>query len=220
MISRIHAKLGTTGFIIAIVALIAALGGTAFAAAGLSSKEKKEVKKIAKQVAKPGPQGPQGPAGPQGLKGDTGAKGDPGVPGENGLDGEDGACSASVPTCVLPAGATETGLWGSTSLEAEPIEVISFPLRLETVPHENYLNKDSTTWSATEKAHCPGSAEAPAAAPGELCIYEANNKGNVSVNSFEPCCYDHHSGFIKEFAISGGEEGWIYGSWAVTAPTP
>ena len=72
MISRIHSKLGTAGFIVAIVALVAALG-VALAASGLNSKQKKEVKKIAKQFARQSP----GPGRHRALAqlGETGAAG-------------------------------------------------------------------------------------------------------------------------------------------------
>jgi Collagen triple helix repeat (20 copies) len=94
MISRIHNKLGTAGFVVAIVALVAALSGAAIAAGGgLTGKQKKEVKKIAKSVANPGP---AGPAGPQGLPGAAGAKGDTGAAGADGEDGQDGAAGKSV----------------------------------------------------------------------------------------------------------------------------
>lgn len=82
MISKLHDRLGTAGFVVAIIALIAALAGTAFAAAGLNGKQKKEVKKIAKQYA--GKPGAPGAPGPVGLKGDKGDKGDPGNPGTPG----------------------------------------------------------------------------------------------------------------------------------------
>jgi hypothetical protein len=93
MISRIHGKLGTAGFIISIVALVAALGGGAYAASGgLTGKQKKEVEKIAKKYAgKPGATGATGAAGAKGdsgaagAKGDTGAKGETGAPGSNGV---------------------------------------------------------------------------------------------------------------------------------------
>ena len=53
MLTRIHRKLGTAGFVISIVALVAALGGGAYAASGgLTGKQKKEVEKIAKKYAK------------------------------------------------------------------------------------------------------------------------------------------------------------------------
>lgn len=92
LISRIHNKLGTAGFIIAIVALVAALSGAAFAAGGaLTGKQKKEVKNIAKQFAgKPGAPGATGPPGPAGPKGDTGAAGANGKDGTNGTNGTNG----------------------------------------------------------------------------------------------------------------------------------
>ena len=99
MISRIRAKLGPAGFIIAIVALVAALAGGAYAASGggLSGKQKKEVEKIAKKLAgKNGTNGTNGTNGSPGAKGDTGAKGDKGDPGSPGSAGSPGASGKSV----------------------------------------------------------------------------------------------------------------------------
>jgi hypothetical protein len=90
VISRIHRKLGTAGFVLSIVALVAALGGGAYAAnGGLTSKQKKEVEKISKKYAgKPGATGATGATGAQGA---AGAKGDAGAPGANGSNGTAGA---------------------------------------------------------------------------------------------------------------------------------
>jgi hypothetical protein len=86
VISRIHQKLGTAGFVISIVALVAALGGGAYAASGgLSGKQKKEVEKIAKKLA-----GAPGATGAQGAKGDPGAAGANGTDGTSGKEGERG----------------------------------------------------------------------------------------------------------------------------------
>jgi Collagen triple helix repeat (20 copies) len=89
MLTGIHQKLGTAGFIISIVALMAALGGGAYAASGgLTGKQTKEVEKIAKKYAgKPGAPGAAGPSGAAGAKGDTGAAG---AHGTNGINGENG----------------------------------------------------------------------------------------------------------------------------------
>ena len=113
MISRIHSKLGTAGFVVAIVALVAALGGGAYAAqqAGLNGKQKKQVKSIANSEAKkyansnPGPTGAQGP---QGITGPQGSKGDAGNPGSNGSDGSDGSDGQSVTVTNEPPGANCT----------------------------------------------------------------------------------------------------------------
>jgi hypothetical protein len=102
MLTKVHERLGTAGFVIAIVALVAALGGGAYAASGgLSGKQKKEVEKIAKQYAgkpgkngAPGATGPAGATGAAGSKGDTGLKGDAGAQGEKGVPGDTGAPGA------------------------------------------------------------------------------------------------------------------------------
>jgi len=96
VISRIHQKLGTAGFIISIVALVAALTGGAYAASGgLSGKQKKEVEKIAKKYAgKPGAPGAAGPAGAKGDPGAAGANGTDGASGDKGEKGDPGAKGA------------------------------------------------------------------------------------------------------------------------------
>jgi hypothetical protein len=92
MMSKLHDRLGTAGFVIALIALVAALGGGAYAASGgLTGKQKKEVEKIAKKYAgKPGAEGKQGPAGAGGPKGDAGAAGATGTSGSAGEKGERG----------------------------------------------------------------------------------------------------------------------------------
>jgi hypothetical protein len=122
MFSRIHAKLGTAGFIISIVALVAALGGGAYAASGgLNGKQKKEVEKIAKKYAgKPGKNGAPGATGAKGDAGAAGAKGDAGaqgIPGGNGSDGGPGAAGKSV--VVAPEGPGPECGTGGISVEVE-----------------------------------------------------------------------------------------------------
>jgi len=146
LITRIHEKLGTAGFAVAIIALVAALGGTALAASGaLTGKQKKEVEKIAKKSGKPGPAGaagaagPQGPAGPvgpegpegqqgpQGNKGATGPNGTPGlqgVTGPTGTTGVTGVTGVTGPTGPLgptvPSGVTLTGAWATPIVTLAP----------------------------------------------------------------------------------------------------
>lgn len=151
MLSRIHDKLGTAGFVVAIVALVAALAGTAIAASGLNAKQKKEVKKIAKKYAgKPGapgatgPQGPKGDTGAQGPKGDQGIQGEQGeqgiqgkqgIQGEPGEPGEPGMCSEGEPECSLASGGVLTGAWSVSGGEGDrSLATISFPLRISPPP--------------------------------------------------------------------------------------
>src|SRR3954471_21323600 len=141
MLSRMHQRLGTAGFVVAIVALVAALTGAAFAAGGLTKQQEKQVKKIAKKFA--GKNGAQGPAGPQGSKGDKGDKGDAGTPGKdgtNGTDGEDGMCTAGNTLCKLPSGSELVGAWGTSGSlgknegRAVSIVPISFNVRVSPAP--------------------------------------------------------------------------------------
>ena len=217
MLSRIHSRLGTAGFVVAIVALIAALAGTAFAASGLNSKQKKEVKKIAKKFA--GKQGPVGPVGPQGP---TGSKGDEGP---RGLEGDEGPQGPPGPTeTTLPPGETSTGLWAFAEKEASAYLLINFPLRLPTAPQEHWIGKAS--WLGEGESYdtdaCPGSVSDPQAEPGELCIYveELANTGagpRKEATNISASTADRTSGWVGEFAPQGAAELYGYGSWAVTA---
>jgi hypothetical protein len=152
MLARIHEKLGTAGFIIAIVALVAATSGGAYAASKrLSGKEKKEVSKIARKEAKKfAKAGPAGPKGDTGAAGAAGAQGGPGAPGAQGvvgpagpvgpvgprgpegLEGPQGEPGVIHPGETLPSEASETGTWafGPTTAAGESTIPISFPLAL------------------------------------------------------------------------------------------
>jgi|SRR5215212_5038227 len=215
--SRIHEKLGTAGFIVAVVALVAALGGTALAVTGLNSKEKKEVKKIAKKFA--GAQGPQGLAGPQGPAGPHGPEGPRGADGENGKDGEPGLIGPAGPTeTSLPAGKTEIGLWSFTNHSAGKYwTTISWPLRLENVGSYGF------TWvgpGETATTECPGTAEEPKALPGNICVYgqELQNTEKSFPEIGETLSFS--AGLNLEFNTADGSTfSWGRGSWAVTAPT-
>jgi hypothetical protein len=223
MVSRIHEKLGTAGFVIAILALVAALGGTAIAAAGLNGKQKKEVTKIAKKYAgQDGAAGAIGPQGPPGAKGDTGAPGEPGKPGKDGEDGEDGVCSEGIPECVLPSGATLTGTWAANSSGTTASDVarfaISYALRIPSFgdPNEKVILIKEEEPASTE---CPGSLAAPEAAPGFLCLYAAAFQNASLVANGRNSSLNPASGFVGLlFPITEGTPVQADGTWAVTAP--
>jgi hypothetical protein len=193
MVSKLHERLGTAGFVIAIVALIAAMSGGAYAASGgLSGKQKKEVEKIAKQYAgKPGKAGKNGTNGTNGTNGSNGSKGDAGSNGSNGANGAAGGQGIQGPpgetgfTEFLPSGKTETGVWGifpNTPIEdgfAAPIRFnlpiedgfavpISFNIPLEEAPQAVLVKEGEIE----VPGKCPGVvAGLPTAKPGFLCVY-------------------------------------------------
>jgi hypothetical protein len=191
MISKLHQRLGTAGFIISIVALVAALGGGAYAASGgLTGKQKKEVEKIAKKYA--GKPGATGAAGAPGAKGDAGAKGDSGTAGSQGAKGDTGAAGgAGAPgapgatgfTERLPAEKTETGAWTFGPAEGPAYIPLSFAIPLEApigAAHVHYINEEgeevienTTTFELEEvtSTECLGSVASPSAEPGNLCVY-------------------------------------------------
>ncbi|HET9153908.1 MAG TPA: hypothetical protein VFN85_07310 [Solirubrobacterales bacterium] len=225
MFSRIHQKLGTAGFVIAIVALIVALGGAAYAALpGLNSKEKKEVKKIAKKEVKKITKslvktGAPGPAGPAGAKGDAGVKGDTGATGGTGAEGPQGPEGPPGPTkTTLPPGKTESGLWqfqtNGSSLGVG-IMAIDFPLRVESTPTSEFMPV-----GAPPNKNCPGNGEEPQAARGYLCIYArtvSNLEGSPKAH-LEP---DPRLGRQAEWALETNSEfAFAYGTYAVTARCP
>jgi hypothetical protein len=218
MFSRLRERLGSAGLILGILAVVFALAGTAFAAAKLSSVQKKEVIKIAKKYAgkpgAPGQQGPPGPQGAQGAKGDTGAPGKDGTNGTNGApgkDGEDGVCSTGQPTCVLPEGATVTGIWGvrTTGVSQEYVP-INFPLRY---PNGDYVANIMEPGETS--AECGGDVENPEAAPGNLCIYIQE------IEDFNFCCLfklvDGESGVLLRLPVTDSTlEAVASGSWALS----
>jgi hypothetical protein len=242
MFSRIHARLGTAGFVVAVLALIAALAGSAFAAATLSGPQKKQVKKIATQVAKKyagatGPVGPAGPAGKDGTNGKDGTTGPQGPTGDTGVTGEDGVCSVSVPECVLPPGATETGLWSfkvpasDATSGFEEFVTVSFPLRvLPALPASNFRWVGRESWlepgEEYDTTHCPGSYEDPQAAPGFLCFYSGRVSPSIGQGpQRKPCqepetyTFDRTVGVTIAFCVNtASEEAEGRGDWALTAP--
>ena len=246
MFKRIHQKLGTAGFVIAIVALVAALGGTAFAAAKLNGTQKKEVEKIAKKYAgKPGANGAPGPVGPAGPKGDTGAAGANGSNGASGATGAKGTTGATGATGqtgfteTLPPGKTETGNWiiAQAALKyREPAGEISFPIPLSAPSTKVvYLTQSQTENSVTTpiegcELDVNDIAATPVAPPGVLCVFTRDESiGEVnSITAFPSASASEPVGDAPTGAyIVGtpleyeGELGLfeLAGTWAVTAPT-
>jgi hypothetical protein len=215
MFSRIHQRLGTAGFAIAIVALIVALGGAAYAAMpGLNSKQKKEEKKIAKSFAKPGAPGAPGPAGAKGAAGAQGASGANGANGEAGGTGPEGPPGPT--TTKLAPGQTVKGLW-EFQVDRRPgqslgLLTINFPLLVEPAPIEVYVPPGGSD------PHCPGNAQDPQADRNYLCIYAKVANGTEG----EPFQEEKRPwGWQGDWNIEAGEETALaHGSWAATEQCP
>jgi hypothetical protein len=120
---------------------------------------------------------------------------------------------------VLPSGGTETGVFSAegtaTTVADLAASAISFPVPLASAATPSIVTSGSTT-------NCPGSATAPAAAPGYLCVYVGDTV-NVGVQAV----YDPFGGnggtasrYGAMFVADSGGAGNFYtdGTWAVTAP--
>ena len=216
---------------VAYLALFVAMGGTSFAAASVitgsdvknSSLTGKDVKdeSLTPRDFNGSVQGQRGDTGPQGPKGVPGVAGAKGQDGADGADGEDFTLATR-----LPSGQTETGIysaWGGGELNYVE-DSVNFRIPLSAaIPAANVHYDDDG--GADPHASCPGTALAPAADPGHLCLYESN-RGNVTYESiFRPDTGEDGAaalGFSIYFTAGAGESGdasaWSYGTWAVTAP--
>ncbi len=218
-------------------------------------------KNRAKAKAKTGPRGPAGPAGKSGAAGATGpagATGATGSPGAQGPMGETGATGAAGIngtngtngltgfTSTLPSEKTETGAWSfSTSNEIIIISSISFPIPLAETLSESQVHYVGTNGKEESKVQgggevqstqCLGTAAAPTATPGNLCVYQEFTTGvDLAAVSGSEIATTHifppggdpppfgaelgagTNGAGLEFIPEAGANHIGWGSWAVTA---
>jgi Collagen triple helix repeat (20 copies) len=233
---RIHVSPATA---IATLALVFAMTGGAYAAGHYLITSTKQISpKVLKSLkgakgangasganganGTAGPAGPAGPGGAQGPGGPQGPKGETGPKGEIGTDGQTGF------TETLPKGKTEKGAWTATTVENALKQVyartpISFVIPLPAAPTVEFIPKgEEGKVHATE---CPGTATAPKAKEGFLCIYTGFEPKLGSpakpLMKFEGA-EASEAGAVLEFEgeeISGtAYPGFIdHGTWAVTA---
>ena len=229
----------------ATLALVFAMTGGAYAASKYLITSSKQISpKVLKQLAsKAGPKGatgaaglagPAGPGGAAGPKGESGApgqegkEGKPGVPGEPGTEGKEG--SPWIVGGVLPAGKTETGVWGLAALpgafQGGFIELastsISFTIPLKAPLAEANMHIIPPSGKGAGGKTCPTSSSVlkPAAEPGNLCIFEreGSNVGEISV--FSPGIEGEGIGttgvIVNVKPETKGESIDVSGTWAVT----
>lgn len=242
MLSVIQRQLGTTGLIVAIAALVVALGGGAYAAtqggharqrAGKGLTKAQVIALIKKNgTSGPvGPQGPQGPAGAPGAPGGMGPKGDPGQPGplletltsKKTLKGSWGV-SSPVQKEVLSSAGVEDNQASSAMVD------ISFPFPLNPAPKLVLVQGDGSgaiegsLLSGVEVAtYCgAGSAAAPDAKPGYLCVFIGHADPGSGISSFSVALGKYKAtkfgaNLLALFEPNYEEFRVLEGTWAVTA---
>jgi hypothetical protein len=244
MFSRIRRRF-TYANVAMTLALVFAMSGGAFAAGKYLITSTKQIspKALASLKGASGKRGATGPAGPAGPAGAPGAKGEVGPAGKEGPEGKEGpagkagkAGKAGSPWTVsgtLPEGKTETGAWSFAVSEATAVFTqISFPVPLAKALgalEVHYIGEGVTT-----NPDCPGTVEAPAATPGNLCVYQRlvlgaeGSSQEATASIFSDAGTPPIIGFggVQGAGTSGAivlliakEKAFGYGSWAVTAPT-
>jgi hypothetical protein len=245
--------------VVVTLVLVFAMSGGAYAASRYKITSVKQISPGVVKLLK----GARGPAGPQGLAGVNGAAGSPGekgpkgdagekgAPGATGATGPKGATGKTGFTKTLPEGETETGEWamlGEASGASQFFgDAVSFNIPLASAPTVHYIRTSgmepvaveepagSNTFVEKEVAQpaCPGSAAAPSAVAGNLCVYASSETGMLKILS--NIIFPRLSSFASEglnpfakaradpygFGVWGPSEEAgpvrLTGTWAVTA---
>jgi hypothetical protein len=165
----------------------------------------------------------QGPAAKNGANGSNGTNGTNGTNGKEGKEGKEGVPGPFPAT--LPTGKTITGAYalaggGSSDFAADHI---SWPFRLASVPAVHVIASGETPPTG-----CSGTALAPAASSGNLCIFESRSSSSTTAGACSigaNACTDaggigtdeslKFGVFIRAFATAATR--WYnVGTWAVT----
>ncbi|MFZ1155228.1 MAG: hypothetical protein WAN93_10020 [Solirubrobacteraceae bacterium] len=251
MFSRVRSRV-TYANVAMTLALVFAMTGGAYAAGKYVITSTKQISpKVLKGLKSKGPAGAAGAVGPEGKAGAPGAAGKDGAAGLTGKEGSQGLQGSQGPQGpkgatgatgepwtaggTLPSGKTETGTWvyrGNKENGAVGSDAVSF-----TIPLTNTSNVEFVyTKAATPPTHCTGSAAAPTAPSGYLCVYNAleeepfGKPGSatfVGTNNGEEFSFAPGPAVGKEGALLNfetvhiGESTIPYaiaeGTWAVTA---
>jgi hypothetical protein len=163
-----------------------------------------------------------GPAGRNGSNGLNGANGKNGTNGSNGSNGSNGAPGGFFG--VLPSGKSMSGTYAAEgNVSGQQYRTaVSFLLSLPTAPNEkqiHYIEEGQAVPSG-----CSGNVAAPAAAPGNLCIFEGVSIGNEANRGEVNPINDEAPNFsmpVFGFGVYSSCETVPCvdeGTWAVTAP--
>ncbi len=159
----------------------------------------------------------------KGEKGEKGERGDAGPQGVQGIQGQDGPLVDTLPSALTLRGVYSIFSQAS-SANSYRLAPVSFGLQLESAPIAHYLPIGSS--STTE---CPGDALMPEAAPGHLCVYEAeefnsNKVGVTTTDANAVATISNGENAASKFGFSvytfstGPGSISARGTWAVTAP--
>jgi hypothetical protein len=180
----------SAGLIVGIIALIVALSGTAVASSLITSAQIKngtiQLKDLSTKARK-ALTGRTGARGATGAAGERGAQGLQGLQGLQGIQGPKGDPGTSIFDASIPSGKTIKGVWGGLFTSAGPGTVFSprigFPIPAPaglTSANVSFSPSTPATTPGEQDPTCTGTADAPTAPAGKVCIYADAVGANVT----------------------------------------
>jgi hypothetical protein len=156
--------------------------------------------------------------GPPGVPG----VGQPGQPGTPGTPGQPGAAGRSALEALRP-GETIHGVWGLRGNADIAYETVTFPVPAPSAVDSNHAVVAGNDPEAGDG--CTGTAAAPVAARGFVCVYAATYSGTNAAGGFgafgDPTgggSNNDGSPYGFAIAVQGVADFNINGAWAYTAP--
>jgi hypothetical protein len=236
MLTTNHRRLSYAN-VTATVALVFSLTGGALATSHYVINSTKQINpRILKQLRGEtgaagtlGVQGSAGPAGKNGAEGKEGPEGRQGVAGKEGAQGREGPTgkegvpgSAGPLPSTLPSGKTLRGSFGGSGAVVtesnNAVELsISYPFPLAASPAVEVVQE-----GGSPAENCPGSAAAPSAAAGHLCVYVGGghqlDTKNVSTYGDDGSRDYRYGAVVYAYPTCKAPcRGELWGTWAVTA---
>jgi hypothetical protein len=218
----------SASMIVAIIALVAALGGTSYAAFSLpaNSVGSKQLKKNAVTTKKiKNGAVTASKINPAGLTVPNASHASNATNAGNAAElGGKAASTYAQNGATLPSGVSERGVWSVVTTAGGSGESsaanISFPIALASNPTAHYVPLGSAPPSG-----CSGTVTAPAAAPGNLCVFERFSAINLTQLNFynpengsETATASGQTGDLVVFVSNGAGTAQAAGTWAVAAP--
>jgi hypothetical protein len=129
---------------------------------------------------------------------------------------------------VIPSGVTVTGAFGiaadvataTAPLSSDLQQVVQLPGSAPSDLINESVNFAPTSGAGDADATCTGSAVAPTAPPGKVCLYLASDQGAGTLfdGNAIPGLAGSRAGFVVHAVNTTLSNAGIFGTWAYTAP--
>lgn len=215
MLNRIR-KLPSPALAISVLALVIAVGGGTFAMAALTNKKVRKISTTTanKLITKRAPKLSVSHA----VSADTATRADSASKADTATNATNAATAANATglSGPLASGKTLIGTFGTAGQKNTGFideTGITYQIPLAAAPAFNDIAPGGASTPA-----CPGSAAAPSAAPGNLCLYETIRTGATGLTQISPTQVRRFGAVLFATSVANGASYEVDGVWAVTAP--